>query len=371
VRALPGTRGSRVHRATAPERCTLGETMDTLVTGLDRLRLGWLRWLGPVAGPFIRSRELRAAALLTFSIAVAFVLTAVAPLELLALGPIVLGVPHLAADVRYLVVRPRLHTRPAFWIAVVLPLLLLGWTTQGWLGFLAVAGAALTLPRTWSARRVFAVAIACTLAALAWWLPRTLGPVMAHAHNLVAVLFFLAWPHLAGRARSGRWHLVPLALFALATLVIFAGGIDPIARGVGHVEHGDGLGTSLEVHQIMLAPATLDARGALALRLVLFFAFAQSVHYGAWLRVIPEEDRARSTPRTFRASIAALREEGSLPVMLVFVALSLALATWAAVDAHDARTGYLRGALFHGYLEFAVLGVLFASPAARLRALAG
>ncbi len=39
-----------------------------------------------------------------------------------------------------------------------------------------------------------------------------------------------------------------------------------------------------------------------ALRLVLLFAFAQAVHYGIWLRLIPEEDRPQPSPRTYAAS---------------------------------------------------------------------
>ena len=37
----------------------------------------------------------------------------------LAVGPLVLGVPHLVADLRYLVVRPGLHRRAAFWPVAV------------------------------------------------------------------------------------------------------------------------------------------------------------------------------------------------------------------------------------------------------------
>ena len=199
---------------------------------------------------------------------------------------------------------------------------------------------------------------------------------MAHVHNLVAVAFFLAWPHLVSRERTSRWHLAPALLFGLATLAIFSGLIDPIARSVGGIEVRDGLGTSLEAHLYSLAPraldggSALDPTGPLGLRLVLFFAFAQSVHYGTWLRAIPEEDRARPTPRTFRASLAALREEGSLPVMAVFGVLALGLAVWAVFDVYAARVGYLRGALFHGYLELAIVGALAASPGRRLREIA-
>lgn len=339
--------------------------MYALVHGLDRARLGWLRLLGPLATPFLRSRELRSATSLTLSIGVALALTALAPLELLALGPLVLGVPHLAADVRYLVVRPRLHRRPAFWLAVVVPLALLGVTTWSWLGFLAVLGAALTLPGAWSTRRALVAVAALALAALAWWLPRAVGPVMAHLHNVIAVLFFLAWPALVGRSRTLGWHRLPLALFALATLAILGGALDPLAQRVGEIATSDGLGTPLALHEAVLAPAWLDAP-ALTLRLVLFFAFAQSVHYAVWLRAVPEEDRGRPTPRTFRASLEALRDEGSLPVMAGFAALAIALGVWAAFDLYGARVGYLRGALFHGYLELAIAAAVVSTRGRRL-----
>jgi hypothetical protein len=342
--------------------------MMALVHGLDRARLAWLQLLGPLAVPFVRSRELRSATSLSLSVLVALALTALAPLELLALGPIVLGVPHLAADARYLVVRPGLHRRPAFWLAVAAPLVALSLTTEPAFGFLAVAGGALALPRAWTARRVLVALAALGLAALAWWLPREISPVMAHVHNVAAVLFFVAWPHLAGRARHLRagWHLAPLALVVAATIAIFAGVLDPLARGTGAIETSEGLGTPLWVHLATLSPAWLEAGPDLGLRFVLFFAFAQSVHYGVWLRAVPEEDRARPTPRTFRASVEALREEGSLGVIVAFAVAALGLAVWAAFDLYEARFGYLRGALFHGYLELAIAAALLAGPEARL-----
>lgn len=346
--------------------------MNVLVDGLDRVRLAWLQLLGPLAQPFVRSRELRSASALVLSIALSLVLTAVAPLELLSLGPIALGVPHLAADVRYLVVRPGLHRRPAFWIAVVVPLVALGVTSAGWLGFVAVLGAALTLPDRWSARRIATVVVTSLLLVVSWSVPRVIAPLVAHAHNLIAVGFFLAWPHLVSRERTSAWHRAAATIFALASLAIFAGALDPIATTTGRLEVSDGLGTNLDVHLYSLVPSQLvDVDYTLGLRFVLFFAFAQSVHYATWLRAIPDEDRERETPRTFRASIEAMRDEGSLPVMIVFGVLALGLAVWAAVDLYDARMGYLRGALFHGYLELAVIGALLSSKDGRLTLLGG
>ncbi len=341
--------------------------MNALVDGLDRVRLGWLQLLGPGVAPFVRSRELRSATALALSIVFALVLTAVAPLELLALGPIVLGVPHLAADVRYLVVRPGLHRRPAFWLTVVVPLVALGVTSASWLGFVAVLGAALTLPNAWTPRRIAILVIAGLLLVASWSVPRTIAPIIAHAHNLIAVGFFLAWPHLVARERTSVWHRGAAALFVLAAIAIFAGALDALAFGVGRLEIGDGMGTSIDVHLASLVPSRLfDVGHVLALRFVLFFAFAQSVHYATWLRAIPDEDRERETPRTFRASIEAMRVEGSLPVMMIFGVLSLGLAVWAALDLYGARMGYLRGALFHGYLELAVIGALLCQSGARL-----
>lgn len=351
--------------------------MDAVVASLDRARAVSLKALGPWVAPFVRSRELRVAASLSGAIVASLTLTAVAPLELLALGPIALGVPHLAADVRYLVLRPGLHRRPEFWLATVVPLTLLGVTAEGWLGWLAVLGAVVALParaprnRSLSKRRWLVAACAIAALAAARGAPRWVGPGMAHLHNLVAVAFFALWPAWVGRRRASRWHAVPIGLFVLASAAIFAGGLDAAAKDIGRVLASDGFGTPLEWHEAALAPREFTAAlgDAFGLRLVLFFAFSQSVHYAVWLRAVPEEDRPRETPRTFRASIEAMREDGSWPVMWLFGALAMALSIWAAFDLHAARVGYLRGALFHGYLELAIAAALFASPEARLGAL--
>ena len=65
----------------------------------------------------------------------------IAPLWALAIGPLLWGGLHLLADVRYLVVRPRLHRRPLFWLVLGLPLLALTATADLRWGLLAVVGA--------------------------------------------------------------------------------------------------------------------------------------------------------------------------------------------------------------------------------------
>ena len=96
-------------------------------------------------------------------------------------------------------------------------------------------------------------------------------------------------------------------------------------------------------------------------RLIVLFAFAQAVHYLVWLRLVPEEDRERETPRTWRATIQALRHDLGSFLFFVSIAAALSVAAWAFVDGvAKARDGYLRITLFHGNLELIALALLFA-----------
>ncbi|XXF76315.1 hypothetical protein P2318_25100 [Myxococcaceae bacterium GXIMD 01537] len=68
----------------------------------------------------------------------AFLLTVGAPLWSLALGPVLLGVPHLLSDVRYLVVRPGLHRRTGLAVCAGVPLLAVGLGAGPEVGLLAL-----------------------------------------------------------------------------------------------------------------------------------------------------------------------------------------------------------------------------------------
>jgi hypothetical protein len=83
------------------------------------------------------------------------------------------------------------------------------------------------------------------------------------------------------------------------------------------------------------------------------------VHYGVWLRLVPEEDRPREAPRPFASSFRALRDDLGLVVLGAAILAAVGLAAWAAFDVLAARAGYLRFANFHGQLELAA-AALFA-----------
>ena len=330
-------------------------TVTALLRPLDQTRIAFFRVLGPVARPFIRSRSLRASTLLTLSIVVAFALTLLAPLALLALGPLVLGMPHLAADARYLVLRPGLHRERMFWL-ITIPLAALTFTAEAHWGFLSVALAALAaMVRV--KRLSTGALLALVLALLGLYASIVSADATstwtAHAHNAFALLAFLIWPRWVGRTRSNAMPLLPISLVLLGALFLMLGGAEWVGLNFMQLDMEEGLGTPLVSHLYSLAPEGLSFE--MGVRLVLLFAFTQSVHYGVWLRAIPEEDRPQPTPRSFTRAWNAMREEGSLHVMIVFGILTLALLGWAACDLSAARTGYLRFALAHGFLEVAVL----------------
>ncbi len=304
---------------------------------LDRARVRLLHALKPFSSRLAADREARVAVIGVASVLLAGLLTLLLPLWMLALGPILLGVPHLFADVRYGVVRPGWHRRPEIWLAVFAPL---AWASAGGglpAGMAAVAGAFLVLdgPR-WKA--AVGVAAAGLLGWLAWSSPRTATLLAMHGHNLIAIGLWLAW-----RGRQERHHYwVLLTIVAMAAAIAVAPlpsffSVGPDARYL-----------TLEGHLARMAPGFSPAAGV---RIVLLFCFLQAVHYTVWLRLVREEDRPRPTPRTFAASYRALEAEFGLAPLVVTALMVVGLGVWACVDLSRAHFGYLRFAQFHFSLE--------------------
>ncbi len=330
-----------------PSEARFSPFVAGLARPLDRLRWHLLRASGALGRFFVRRREARVAVGGVLLMAMALVLTVVAPFWLLALGPVVWGIPHVLADFRYLVVRPGLHRRLGLACGVGIPLAVAG---AGWHSVpmgLAAAGMAALLARgaPWrkgAALMVVAVLFCASLAAGDFAML-----VFAHAHNFVALALWWAWRPM-GR---GLRLVVPLAFVVMAG-ALWLGSVGPTGEAVEWAPCG--MGGSYHLSQ--LAPGLADPW---ALRLVLLFAFAQAVHYGIWLRLIPEDDRPQPSPRTWAASFRALeRDLGPWLLWGTLVAMS-GLARWALFDLVEARAGYLRMALFHGYLELAAAALLF------------
>ncbi|MEZ4380739.1 MAG: hypothetical protein R3A79_05300 [Nannocystaceae bacterium] len=319
-----------------------------LLDPLDGIRRRWLRLLGPLARPLMIDRDLRVALMATLMICTATAATLLFPLWLLALGPLVWGVPHLVADLRYLVVGPGFHRRRLLWLLGGLPIVATGFGADLSFGLLGTAAVALAA-RASVERRLAAVAVVGLLAAGVLALGALADLIFAHLHNFIAVALWWAW-----RPRRRRLHWLPLALFAGVSVLLMTDAALVVADTAGALDRELGaLGIGYQLSR--LAPG-VDVD--LGLRLVLLFCFTQAIHYAIWVHLLPDEDRQRTTPPTFRRSFAALWRDVGGPVMVVAGGLSLLFAVWAIFDLMDATHGYFRLARFHGHLELAAATLL-------------
>lgn len=325
---------------------------------VDAARAAVYRALAPWLKPLYADRGRRVAWLGVAAVATSFALTLVAPLWLLALGPVLLGVPHLLADARYLVVRPGLHRRGAPAFVAGAALVAVGFGAPAVVGLSALVPAvAAARAAPWKKALAFAAWLA--LSAFAWLDEYAFLLAFLHAHNLLALAL---WWLLRPRDARGLWTVLLVLLVLLGAAALLGGLGDGVIAFFGGFT-APGTGADFTAHVAAMTPPGLDA--TLGLRLVLSFAFLQSVHYALWLRLIPEDVRERPAPRPFRATLAALSRDFGRPALAVAALLAAAVAAWGCFDLPGARLGYLHLAAFHGYLELAAGAWLWLEGARR------
>ncbi len=284
-------------------------------------------------------------------ILVAAAATALLPLWSLLLAPIVLGVPHVIGDLRVLVLQQPDRARRVLATWVLAPLLVLtalrlaamaGLAVPAELepacGMLAVLLGVALGGRAGGRRRapLLAAMIAVGgVGALAVVTPRATSLVLAHAHNLVAFGVWLWW------ARPGRRGIAAGGLY-VAALAVVVGAPGAFAAG-GDAAIGAFRWSTL-AHDLApgLAAPAADA-------VVRSFAFAQAVHYGLWLWVLP------------RRRGSSLRTEAGTAAAALCLALCALVPAAALLDAPRVRATYLSLVVFHGWLEFAAIAFLLAS----------
>ena len=290
----------------------------------------------------------------------AFALTAWGPLWLLLLAPLLFGVPHVVADLRYLVLRPMagFGRSTLHWIALALGAMTLargvaviglGYSAELelTLGFGVLLGTALVAPGP-RVRRVASALVVVALAVPAIASPRHAALILGHGHNLVALAFLV----LVSRGRPEGGAVLAAAGLALAGgVAILAGALDGVAAtGLA----GEAAGYSLAAATRALAPG---APGVWGSRLVLAFAFLQALHYSVWVHLLPA---MLADGRSLREELEATCGEAGLPLLVMAVGAGMGLPALGLMDPVGARAGYLSLVAFHGWLELAVLAHLFA-----------
>ena len=343
----------------------LEELIDRSAAPLDRvrgralgavLRAPWLGWA-------LERRDRRLTLLAVLHMAVAFPLAVLAPSLLLVIGPLLLGVPHVASDVRYLVLRRRLPSwwKRAIWVGcvglfavrLVEELAPAGrWMATGemvaalaWVVVGALAGARGQA----GSRRVgivmAVVAVAATVFVVA---PSVSRLAITHAHNVVAIGI---WAWLFG----SRWRaaLIPLTLAAGGAALLASGSMAVVTL---HGGAPDLLGLHVLLAADWLAPGLPVAT---AVGLTCAFAFLQSVHYVVWLALIPQSDMHAQGSATFRMSARSLvRDFGPLALGAIVV-VTLVVAVGGLFEPIAARATFLSLASFHAYFELAMVAYFF------------
>jgi hypothetical protein len=314
------------------------------------------------------SRDRRIAWIVGIHACLAFTLTILFPTPLLVLLPLVFGVPHVVADLRYLVLRRiserRIRTSIVAGCAALMCVSVFGLLSPRFdvaraevtLGTLVLAAGGLiafaSRPDARRGRGALRGAFVIGAVALAGWAAR-LNPVVAlvvliHLHNVVALV---AWLWLF-RTRI-RGVLVPLLMVAAAAALLVSGALVPLALRVGVWK---GFGTNLLAAADWLAPGV---PGALGVGLALSFIFMQSVHYLVWLVLVPSDERPGSGSVSFRRSFRDLIGDlGALGAAAALAASAIVLGFGAAAPLAT-KNAYLAIASFHVWLELAVL-VVFA-----------
>lgn len=337
---------------------------ERAVAPLDRARRAWLalclrsRWLTAV----LSRRHARIDALASLQALVAFGLALYVPALLFALGPVVFGVAHVAADVRYLVVRQRLARwwRHSVWVGCAALLAVRGLAELGVLSdafgvetvlvaaFLVSAVVAGRAAGGSALRAFLALGLTAGAAVVALLHPVGARLVFLHAHNLLALAL---WLYLFASRRKGvAW---PLLLVAAGAGVLASGLLYETTLGS---PGASAFGLHVFTISDWIAPF---ARADLAVGVVTSFVFLQSMHYGAWLSSVPQETlKSQGTP-TFRMSARSLFADFGVGGVVAVAVATLAVLAGALFQLHRARELYLSLAMFHGYLELAMLAYFF------------
>ncbi|MEW2358636.1 hypothetical protein [Spirillospora sp. NPDC029432] len=175
---------------------------------------------------------------------------------------------------------------------------------------------------------------------------------LTHLHNVVPLFFLWEWARelRQGRAAFRATHVVWVLLIPA---LILAGTFD---AWVGGDQNGAAAAFAGGGERLMAAytpPAWLDT--AFALRLLVVFAFLQTMHYVVWVWFMPRY--ARPATERFERRAGALRGRRAWLLGLAGGAL---LAVLFATDYAGGKTLYGAVASYHAYLEFPVLLALLA-----------
>jgi hypothetical protein len=333
--------------------------LEYAATPLDFVRGSTLRFLArsSLLKDLLSRRDNRIAALGTVQVLLLFVMTVRWPVALYFLGPLVFGVVHLAADVRYLAIRlapPRPLLVASVGLAVAMTMvrlftglgvatLTIGSQLDTVLGAVWIGVALLVRHRHAPRKLAFAgvLLVASTTVMLRY--AEVFDLLVMHLHNLVAIAIWLA----LFRRRLTR-TIMPVVLVVVATAILLSGASLPWT-----LHHGGLVGFGLKVTRLgsgFFPGATPQVASAVGCA----FVFLQSVHYAVWTGWIPQDCLPGEGTPTFRMTARGLLSDFG-PVALAFIACAtLGLVALACWHLRQSVSWYMTLSRAHMWFELAV-----------------
>jgi hypothetical protein len=341
------------------------ELVERALLPVDRVRREAFRAARVIPGftRLITRRGFRIGVTATVHALGALVLTIFLPMLLMVLGPILLGVAHVGADVRHLVLRRALPSwwKVGIWVGIgsLIAIRILQEVFEfhpsvarlelGAVAVFALVGLVAGGTRSGRHLRVLLLApVVCAFFLLSLYKPFHVMLGFVHLHNLVAIGLWL-WLFRSSLTAA----IVPLIVILAGTLLLLFG--PAFAWSLDH-----GMSEAFGLHLLSAAEWMAPGLGSsdFAVGLTLSFVFLQSIHYSMWLLIIPQEDAKTETPTTFRRSLRSLLEDFGKPLLFLVTVSAVAVVVASFFDVLATRRLYLSMAMFHGYLEV-VLGLYF------------
>jgi hypothetical protein len=334
--------------------------LECAAVPLDFVRRSALQRLtrSPLLTRLLARRDTRIALIGGVQVVVLFGLTVRWPVAVYLLGPVCLGVLHVAADLRYLVLRlplPRSLLAASALLAVALTVarLCLGVhaidATTGsrlelamGLSWIAVS---LALRPGW--RRGKGVLVGAVFLAMSLWLlacATTVNLLVSHLHNVAA---FAVW--LALFRRRPGWAAFAPAIALVGAAVLLSGELFPVTvRHGGLLAFGQRAGTIAAGLAPGLAPR-------IATQIAMTFIFLQSVHYTVWTSWIAQDCLPGQGTPTFRMTIRSARSDFGRVLLALVLCIAIAFAVLACWHLRQSVSWYLTLARAHVWFELAVL----------------
>ena len=296
------------------------------------------------------------------------------PLWSLLIGPLIYGIPHLYASLRYTHASLRQSPHQSLRRSQIFPLLSsvftlttlvrlwmhsqsmttdalpLGELLPEWISFTLTLTVCLLFYRTSPSQLLRSLFSSSLILLVAWKFPIEVAGLLMLAHHFVGFLFWIS----LSRAQHTE-HRVALTcslIFTLIHALIFCGTFDPLYSFFtpageipwAHLEYS-------QLGQLILPHATQEHTWFHA---VVAYSFGQSMHYFIWLKALADQNHHHTTSPSFRQSLTLLLQDFNPFSLGVGVILSLCLFfIWGFINYPLARSLYFILASYHGFMELA------------------